>query len=388
MTSDNASRIVNAITQVLGPAQNPLTLLHGPDFRGNEWNYVKDCIDTAWVSSAGKFVDQFEASLAEYTGAKHAISISNGTSALFVALRMAQVRPDNEVLVPALSFVATANAVAHCGAIPHFVDSASDTLGMDPVALAEYLDDIAERHSGHWVNRQTKRRLAAIVPMHTFGFPVDLAPLVELSDRYGIPIVEDSAESLGSYYGGQHTGTFGLFGVLSFNGNKTITTGGGGAILTNDPELAQATRHIVTTGKVQHEWDFFHDVVAWNFRLPNLNAALGCAQLEQLPGIIKRKRALADRYQQAFSTISDVSSISELAGSHSNYWLNAIKLENSAEQTRDLVLRAVNDAGYQCRPIWRLLSSLPMYEESPSMPLPVAIALEKSVINLPSSSYL
>ncbi len=380
--------IVAALGRAIGPPQQPFTLLHGPDFRGNEWAYVKDCIDTAWVSSVGKYVDQFEQSLADYTGARHAIAISNGTSALFVALHMAGVGRDDEVLVPALSFVATANAVAHCGAIPHFVDSAEDSLGMDPFALAAYLDDLGEMRSGRLVNRQTGRRIAAIVPMHTFGFPVRLEPLLELSDRFGIPIVEDAAESLGSLYRGRHTGTFGKFGVLSFNGNKTITTGGGGAILTDDDQVARATKHITTTGKVPHKWEFFHDVVAWNFRLPNLNAALGCAQLELLPKIIELKRALSDRYLQAFAGLHGISVVREPDHSRSNYWLNAIRLDRPDRDAVDRILTATNAAGYQCRPIWRLLSRLPMYENCPSMPLPVATALESSVINIPSSSYL
>ena len=380
--------LLSALENAVSSARSGFTLLHAPDFRGNEWPYVKECIDTAWVSSVGKYVDQFEKSLSDYTGARHAIAVSNGTSALFVALHMAGVQRDDEVIVPSLSFVATANAVAHCGAVPHFVDSALDTLGIDPQVLRDYLAGIIEQRAGQPVNRLTGRRIGALVPMHTFGFPVDLDPLLALSAEWGIPIVEDAAESLGSFYKGKHTGTFGRVGVLSFNGNKTITTGGGGAILTDDTELARAIKHVTTTGKVPHKWEFFHDIVAWNFRLPNLNAALGCAQMERLPEIIELKRALADRYRRALAGVAGLSFIDEPANTRSNFWLNAIRIEDADLETRDALLQAANDAGYQCRPIWRLLSSLPMYQNCPKAPLPVAEALEKSVINVPSSSYL
>lgn len=383
-----AQRVVDSLAKAIGPSQQPLTLLHGPDFRGNEWAYVKECIDTAWVSSAGKYVDRFEEALARYTGAQHAIALSNGTSALFVALHMAGVERDDEVLVPALSFVATANAVVHCGAVPHFVDSEADTLGMDPAMLSQYLHEVSDMRDGRLINRQTGRRIAAIVPMHTFGFPVSIAPLVDIADQYGVPLIEDAAESLGTWVGDRHTGTFGRLGVLSFNGNKTITTGGGGAILTNDEALARATRHITTTGKVPHKWAFFHDVVAWNFRLPNLNAALGFAQMERLPEILASKRALADRYDRAFAGDNDLSFIREPAGCHSNYWLNAIRLNKPNAALRDAILEATNAAGYQCRPVWTLLSSLPMFKTCPRSPLPIATSLESTVINVPSSSYL
>jgi perosamine synthetase len=362
--------------------------LHEPQFAGNEWQYVKECLDTGWVSSVGKFVDEFESRLAAYTGANHAVAVVNGTAALQVALTLAGVGRGDEVLVPALSFVATANAVAHCGGVPHFVDSAFDTLGLEPLALKEHLQRIAETAGGRWRNRVTGRRIAAVVPMHTFGHPTDIEGLLDVAGRYALPVVEDAAESLGSTRGGRHTGTFGLLGVLSFNGNKIVTTGGGGAILTNDAELAQRAKKLTTTAKLPHAWEFFHDEVAWNYRLPNLNAALGCAQLEKLDRMLDSKRRLAARYQAVFSGIDGLSVIAEPKGCRSNYWLNAVRLASPEREMRDKLLASVNQAGYRCRPVWTLLSKLPMYAKFPRAPLPVAESLESALINVPSSACL
>lgn len=376
---------LSCLRQVLGKPGTVIPL-HEPEFSGNEWVYVKECLDTGWVSSVGKYVDEFEQHLAEYTGACHVIAVVNGTASLHVALKLAGVQANDEVIVPALSFVATANAVAHCSAIPHFVDSAPDTLGIDPVALGAHLARIAEPAANGLRNRETDRRIAAIVPMHVFGHPVALAPLLDLAGRYGLPVIEDAAESLGSFYQGQHTGTFGKIGVLSFNGNKIITTGGGGAILTNNAELARHAKHLTTTAKLPHRWEFFHDEVAWNYRLPNLNAALGCAQLERLPDFLARKRELAARYQTIFSTMNQMRFVSESAESHSNYWLNAIQLSYPDVILRNQLLAAANDAGYQCRPVWTLLHTLPMFRKCPHAPLHVAEQLSASLINLPSSA--
>jgi perosamine synthetase len=364
------------------------TPLHEPEFTKRESELVQDCLDTTFVSSVGKYVDQFEAMLADFTGARHVVAMVNGTAALQVALALAGVKSGDEVLVPALSFVATANAVSHCGAIPHFVDSNQATLGMDAETVREHLSAIAELTDHGLRNRHTGRRIAALVPMHTFGQPADLEPLLELALQYRIPMVEDAAESLGSTYHGRHTGTFGKLGILSFNGNKIITTGGGGAILTDDPELARRARHLTTTAKIPHPWEFVHDEVAWNYRLPNLNAALGCAQLERLGGILARKRQLAGRYQDAFQEVPGVSFVVEPAGCVSNYWLNTIRLETPDKMTLNQLLLRLNEAGYLCRPAWRLLHRLPMYSECPRAPLAVAEALEVSLINLPSSVRL
>jgi perosamine synthetase len=295
--------IVNALRTVVG--NGPLAL-HEPRFNGNEWSYLKECLDSTFVSSVGKFVDRFEDDLAKFTGAKRAVAVVNGTAALHVALRLAGVRAGDEVLLPALTFIATANAVAYCQATPHFVDSEERSLGMDAVALREYLSTITEIRGGQCVNRSTGQVIRAMVPMHTFGHPVDIEALLALSQDFHLHLIEDAAESLGSSVGGQHTGTFGLMGTLSFNGNKTITTGGGGAILTNDVELGKRVKHITTTAKLPHRWNFVHDEVGYNYRLPNLNAALGCAQLEQLPGFLRDKRRLFKQYQAAFSNVPGV----------------------------------------------------------------------------------
>jgi len=375
------------LASVLGKPVAPVAL-HEPEFEGNEWSYVKECIDTRWVSSVGKYVDEFELRLAEFTGAKHAIAVSNGTAALQVALRVAGVGAGDEVFIPALTFVATANAVSHCGGIPHFVDSDPDSFGMCPGALAQHLEAIAEPVAGGYINRLTGRRLGAIVPMHVFGHPAKIEALLAVAERYKLPLVEDAAESLGSKVGGKHTGTFGQTGVLSFNGNKIITTGGGGAILTDDPVLARHIKHLTTTAKLPHRWEFVHDEIAYNYRLPNLNAALGCAQLEQLPGMLSRKRELASAYREAFSGARNFDFVDEPDGCLSNYWLNAIRLKCGDLEQRNALLDAAIGEGYQCRPVWRLLSSLPMYLGCPRADLVVAGELENSLINLPSSPSL
>lgn len=375
------------LRQVLGETDSACSL-HEPEFSGNEWAYVKDCIDTGWVSSVGKYVDEFERELAQYTGARYAVAVVNGTAALHVALQIAGVKGGDEVLVPALSFVATANAVSHCGAIPHFVDSSETTLGLDAKALSAHLECISERTANGCRNKETGRKIAAIIPMHTFGHPADLADIMEVAARFELPVVEDAAESLGSTYHGRHTGTFGCMGVVSFNGNKIITTGGGGAILTNDPEIARQAKHLTTTAKQPHRWEFFHDMVAYNYRLPNLNAALGCAQLERLPDFIARKRRLAEKYRNAFEPLHGLNFFDEPTGCHSNFWLNAIRIQEPSMEARDALLAAANSAGYQCRPAWTLLNKLPMYQGCPSANLHVAQVLEKSLINLPSSPKL
>ena len=362
--------------------------LHEPRFGKNESYYVQECIDSTFVSSVGQFVDRFEASLAEYTRSLYAVAMVNGTCALQVALQVAGVQRDDEVLVPTLSFVATANAVHYCGAVPHFVDSDEETLGMDPEALEEWLQQVAEPTLGVFRNRLTGRRLRALVPMHTFGHPCDLEGLLKISQDYRLELVEDAAESLGSYYHGQHTGTFGHFGTLSFNGNKTITTGGGGAILTQDPELARHAKHLTTTAKLPYRWDYVHDEVGFNYRMPNLNAALGCAQLEQLPDFLASKRALFMRYQQAFQDIPEVELLQEPPECQSNYWLQTLKLSDSVVSERNAILAATNDAGLMTRPVWKLLHTLVPYQDCPRAQLPVAESLEQRLINLPSSAGL
>jgi len=380
-----ARSILDALQRGIGPG--PFAL-HEPHFGGNEWLYLKECLDSSYVSSAGRFVDRFESELSGCTGAKHAVAVVNGTAALHVALRLAGVNAGDEVLVPALTFVATSNAVSYCGAVPHFVDSEERTLGMDPRALREYVREIGELHGGVCVNRGSGRVIRAVVPMHVFGHPVDVDGLLGVARDFHLVMIEDAAESLGSFYHGVHTGCFGALGVLSFNGNKTITTGGGGAILTADPQLARAAKHLTTTAKVAHRWEYHHDQVGFNYRLPNLNAALGCAQLEQLPVLLAAKRRLHERYTAAFADVPGVRLVAEPAGCRSNYWLQTLLLDPAHAGERDEVLSLSNDAGFMTRPAWVLNHRLPAFQASPRMPLPVAESLEQRLVNVPSSAQL
>lgn len=383
--SSIAQQLIGAIRRAVGERR---VALHEPHFGGNEWAYLKECLDSTFVSSVGKFVDRFEADLAAYTGARYAVAVSNGTCALHIALLLAGVEPGDEVIVPALTFAATSNAVAYCHATPHFAESEERTLGLDPAALREYLQSTAELSGGRCVNRRTGRVIRAVVPMHAFGHPVELQSLLEVAHDFRLAVVEDAAESLGSTYHGRHTGTFGLLGTLSFNGNKTITTGGGGAILSNDERLAKRAKHLTTTAKVPHRWEYRHDAVGYNYRLPNLNAALGCAQLEQLPALLDAKRRLFARYEQAMREVQGARLVAEPPDCRSNYWLQTALLDQRHAALRDTVLAATNDAGFMTRPIWVLNHRLPHFADAPRMPLTVAESLEQRVINLPSSAQL
>lgn len=380
-----ANQVVTAIRSVVGDGPVPL---HEPRFNGNEWLYLKECLDSTYVSSVGKFVDRFEHELTKVTDAKYAVAVVNGTAALHIALKLAGVHAGDEVLVPALTFIATANAVEYCNASPHFVDSELGTLGVDVAKLREYLMTHTERQSGQCINLVTGRVIRALVPMHTFGHPVDIDGLLAIAHDFNIALVEDAAESLGSYYCGQHTGTFGLLGTLSFNGNKTITTGGGGAILTNNAELARHAKHLTTTAKLAHPWEFRHDEIGYNYRLPNINAALGCAQLEQLQSMLDAKRMLFRRYKDAFSKVEGLKLVAEPSKCQSNYWLQALLLDTKNEDQRDAVLKATNDAGFMTRPTWILINELMPFKTCPHMDLTIAKSLERRLINIPSSSYL
>lgn len=383
----NANVLVEAVKQCLPDGLRPIGL-HEPCFAGNEWIYVKECLDSGWVSSVGKFVDRFEQQLADYTGVKRAVAVVNGTAALHVSLLLCGVKPQDEVVVPALTFVATANAVTYCGAVPHFADSSLETLGLDVAKLRDYLAQVVEIRDGASINRLTGRRIKAVVPMHTFGHPVDLDSLCDLCEQYNLALIEDAAESLGSYYKGRHTGNWGRVAALSFNGNKTITTGGGGAILTNDEELGKLAKHLTTTAKVAHGWEFFHDMVGYNYRLPNINAALGCAQMEVLESYIEKKRSLAKKYQCALAGVPGVSFVAEPPDTRSNYWLNSILLTEPSVEIRNQIIGQFNDAGIMARPAWTLMSKLPMYTLCPKMELATAEAIEQRLINLPSSVFL
>jgi len=383
--SDMARSITERIARVVGSAP---VALHEPQFEGNERSYLRECIDSTFVSSVGKFVDRFEADLATFTGARHAVAVANGTAALHVAFRLAGVVGGDEVLIPALTFVATANAVTYAGATPHFIDSDERTLGACPVALREYLDSVAEVHSGQCVNRKTGRVIRVLAPMHTFGHPVDIEGMLSIAHDFRLALVEDAAESLGSTVGARHTGTFGLMGTSSFNGNKTITTGGGGAIFTNDETLGKRAKHLTTTAKLPHRWEYTHDEVGYNYRMPNLNAALGCAQLERLPQMLAAKRRLYERYAEAFADVPGTRIVAEPTGCRSNYWLQTLVLDPAVEHERDAVLAATNDAGYMTRPAWTLMHRLIPYAGCPAMNLSVAESLGRRIINIPSSSFL
>jgi perosamine synthetase len=379
--------VVTAVRNVLGERSRPLAL-HEPEFAGREWDYVKECLDTGWVSSVGSYVDRFERELAACTGTACAVATSNGTAALHICLLLAGVQPGDEVLMPALTFIATANAASYAGAVPHFVDSEAISLGVDAARLDAHLQGSANVVDGVCRNRRTGAAIRALVVMHVFGHPADLDTLAEVARRWHLVLIEDAAESLGSSYGGRHTGNVGLVSALSFNGNKVVTTGGGGAVLTNDPVLGKRAKHLTTTARTPHRWNFLHDEVGYNYRLPNLNAALGCAQLERLPDMVARKRQLAKRYDAAFAAVPGVRFLREPAGTTSNYWLNAIVLDEANLALRDDVLAQLNDAGYMSRPVWTLMHRLPMYAACPRADLGRAEQLEARVINLPSSAKL
>jgi perosamine synthetase len=379
--------IVAAVQHAVG-TPNGILGLHEPVFGGNELAYLEECIKSTFVSSVGKFVDRFENMLEEFTGAKRAIAVVNGTAALHACFRLAGVEPGDEVISPALTFIATTNAIAYCGATPHFVDSSFETLGMDSQALGMRLDAIAQRNSKGTVNRETGRRIAAIVPMHTFGHPVDMDGIIAIARHWRIPLVEDAAESLGSTYKGYAVGSQARLAALSFNGNKIVTTGGGGAVLTDDEELGRRAKHLTTTAKLPHKWAFVHDEIGFNYRLPNLNAALGCAQLEQLDGFLARKRLLAAAYDRAFAGVPGVQFAREPKETTSNYWLNAILLDEAHAALRDEVLTALNASGFGARPVWALMHRLPMYAACPRGDLRVAESIERRLINLPSSASI
>jgi aminotransferase in exopolysaccharide biosynthesis len=380
-----ATAVVEALGKVVGPQGAPL---HVPEFSGNEWQYVKECLDTTFVSSVGQFVDQFEEGLARFTGATQAVAVVNGTAALHVALMLAGVRQGDEVLVQALTFVATANAIAYCGAIPHLVDSEDRSLGINVAKLRLYLEANTYQSNGRCISKESDRPIRAIVPMHTFGHPGDLDGLVELAHDFNLTLVEDAAESLGSYYAGRHTGTFGLVGTLSFNGNKTITTGGGGALLFNDAELAKRAKHLTTTAKLPHIWEFDHDVIGYNYRLPNINAALGCAQLEKLPAFLAEKRHLFELYSAAFEGVAGVRVLGEPEGCKSNFWLQALVIEPEYSHLRDRLLQETNSLAIMTRPVWKLLHKLASFQDAPRMDLSCAESLEMRILNIPSSPVL
>ena len=357
-----------------------------PVFIGNEKKYLNECIDTTFVSSVGKFVDRFEEETAEYTGAKRAVVCVSGTNALHMSLMLAGVQRDDEVLTQALTFIATCNALSYIGAHPVFIDVDRDTMGLSPVAVREWLAKNSEQKNGECYNKNTGRRVKACVPMHTFGHPVHLDELVEVLNEYHIELVEDAAESIGSLYKGKHTGTFGKVGALSFNGNKTITTGGGGMMLFNDEELGAYAKHITTQAKIPHRWEFKHDHIGYNYRMPNINAALGCAQLEHIEEYVASKRETAKAYEEFFKNIPEIEFFVDTPDTRSNYWLNVVILKDKEAQQN--FLEYTNDNGVMTRPIWDLMNRLPMFEKCENDGLKNTIWFADRVVNIPSSVRL
>ncbi|EAS44629.1 aminotransferase DegT [Photobacterium profundum] len=361
---------------------NDFIPLHAPTFDGNEQQYVLETIQSTFVSSVGKFVEQFEHKIEAYTGTAKAVATVNGTAALHAALYMAGVQPGDFVMTQALTFVATCNALHHMGAEPIFVDVSPVSLGLCPKAMDEFLTQHAQLTEKGCIHKQTKRPIRAVVPMHTFGHPVELDELIAVCQKWNIVLVEDAAESLGSFYKGKHTGTLGDFGAVSFNGNKIVTTGGGGMVLCKTAKLGARTKHVTTTAKVPHPYEFYHDEAGFNYRMPNLNAALGCAQMEVLEQYLAQKRVLANRYHEFFAQ-SDFQFVLEPEYAQSNYWLNAVICPSA--QARDELLKQTNDAGVMTRPIWQLMHRLPMFKDAPRGDLTQSEHIEAHLINLPSS---
>lgn len=373
-------RFVRRVRELFG--SQAFIPLHEPRFWGNEKKYVDDAIDSTFVSSTGEYVVRFEKMVAEFTGSKYAVAAVNGTAALHASFVLAGVKPGDLVLTQSLTFVATCNAIRHCGADPVFVDVDEDTMGLSPTALRAWLEANTVRRDGACVHRESGRRIAACVPMHTFGMALDVDAICAVCDEHAIVVIEDAAESLGSARAGRHTGTTARFATLSFNGNKIVTTGGGGAILTQDEALAKHAKHLTTTAKKPHAWAFDHDEVAFNYRMPNLNAALGCAQLEQLAGFVERKRWLAEQYR-AFFEGTELSFVTEPANTRCNYWLCAVRCRDRAH--RDAMLEFTNANAVMTRPAWTLMHELPMYAACARGPLPISERLADTIVNIPSS---
>lgn len=385
--SNLTKEVIRRIRRVL-PDATKFYALHEPTFIGNELKYASECITTGWVSSAGKYVNQIELQLAEYVGTKRAVAVVNGTAALQIALVAAGLKAGDEVLVPSLTFVATANAIVHAGGVPHFLDTEADGLNINPAQTSEYLNGISTIANGECKNKYTGRRIFAVIPVHILGHACKVDELARVADRYRLRMIEDIAEGLGTYLQGKHVGRFGMLAALSFNGNKIVTTGGGGAVFTDDDKLADLIKHLTTTAKLPHEWEYAHDRVGYNFRMPNINAALGCAQMERMKELLTKKRLLAKHYAHAFEGLDEVRFLEESPGCQSNYWLNAIRLVKPSTEIRNQLLRALNDEKIQSRPLWRLLHQLPMYSNAPCAPIMNAARHQDSIINIPSSPFL
>ncbi len=384
--TNNFNKVIDFIRKKYNTPKDFIPL-HEPRFIGNEKKYLNDCIDSTFVSSVGKYVDLFEQMTADFTKSKYAVAAVNGTNALHIALMLSGVNNGDEVITQSLTFIATANAISYCKAKPIFIDVDKETLGLSPNKLEEFLSEktFFDKKTKKQKNKKTNRPISACLPMHTFGHPAKIDKIVEICNKYNIPVIEDAAESLGSYYKNQHTGTFGKFGILSFNGNKIITTGGGGMILTNDEKLAKLAKHLTTQAKIPHRWEYAHDYIGYNYRLTNLQAALGVAQIENLPRFIDSKRKLAVEYKKIFSSLG-IKFIDEPKNSKSNFWLNAIILDN--EKQRNEFLEFSNEKGIMTRPIWRLMNKLTMFNNCQTEDIKNAEWFEQRVVNIPSSVIL
>lgn len=378
------NQITDFIHQLFGTEET--VPLHAPLFIGNEKKYLEECIDTTFVSSVGKFVDRFEADMAAYTGARKAVVCVSGTNALHMAMMLAGVERDDEVLTQALTFIATCNAISYIGAHPVFIDVDMETLGLSPKAVKDWLVKNAEVKNGACYNKHSGRRVKACVPMHTFGHPVKIDELVAVCEEWHLELVEDAAESIGSLYKGRHTGTFGKVGAISFNGNKTITTGGGGMLLFQDEELGTLAKHLTTQAKVPHRWAFVHDHIGYNYRMPNINAALGCAQLENIDRYVADKRETAAIYADFFKNIPDITFFTEPENCRSNYWLNVVMLKDKTAQQE--FLEYTNDHGVMTRPVWELMNRLEMFKHCETDGLKNTEWLADRIVNIPSSVRL
>ena len=374
------SKTIDFIKSLYGNQE--FTPLSVPAFVGNEKKYLEECIDTTFVSSVGKFVDRFENDMAKYAGCSRAVVCVSGTNALHMSMMLVGVERDDEVLTQALTFIATCNAISYIGAHPVFIDVDKSTMGLSPNAMKEWLVKNSEIRNGQCYNKNTGRRVKACVPMHTFGHPVRIEEIANLCEEYHIELVEDAAESIGSLYKGKHTGTFGKVGAISFNGNKTITTGGGGMMLFNDEELAAHAKHLTTQAKVPHRWEFRHDHIGYNYRMPNINAALGCAQLENLDKFIESKRQLALEYAEYFKNVEDIQFFTEPEDTFSNYWLQTVILKDKDAQQK--FLQQTNDNGVMTRPIWELMNRLEMFKSCQHGDLKTAEMFADRVVNIPS----
>jgi len=384
--NNQMQNIVNFIRKIYNKNNQDFIPLNEPRFLGNEKKYLNDCIDSTFVSSIGQYVDKFEKEFAKKIGSKYAIATVNGTSALHISLILADLKRGDEVITQALTFVATCNAIDYIGAKPIFVDVDLDSMGLSPISLKNFLEKNCKIINNSCINKKTGKVIKVCVPMHTFGFSCKIDEIKNICDTWYINLVEDSAESLGSYYKNKHTGTFGKLSAFSFNGNKIITSGGGGVIVTDDEVLAKKAKHLTTTAKVPHKWEYSHNMIGFNYRMPNINAALLLAQFEQLDNFLKNKRDLAKRYQDFFKDYSEIKFITEPKNRKSNYWLQTVLLKNKKE--RDIFLKFTNDNGIMTRPIWKLMNNLEMFKNSQSDNLENSQFLENRVVNIPSSVVL